>query len=126
MKDIVSTLFHVISFPHDGIIVTIDQFLFVGPELTINSMTSLNGSYMQTISPPPQVNYVALYPMLSVVDADEPLTVRSVSFDLDLVVDMVISSVGLLELESLPLSWNSTCVPSRVCFFHQVKISWNP
>jgi hypothetical protein len=40
---------------------------------------------MQTISPPPHVNYVALSPMLSTSD------------DLDPVVDMVISSVGLLE-----------------------------
>jgi hypothetical protein len=47
MKSIVSTLFRVIYFPHDGRIVTIDQLSFVGPD----SMTSLNGSYMQTISP---------------------------------------------------------------------------
>ena len=46
MKTIVSTLFRVISFPHDGIMVTIDQLSFVGPDLTINPMTSLNGSYM--------------------------------------------------------------------------------
>jgi hypothetical protein len=38
MKAIVSTLFHVISFPHDGRIVTIDQLSFVGPDLTIHSM----------------------------------------------------------------------------------------
>jgi hypothetical protein len=60
-------------------------------------MTSLNGSYMQKVSPPPQVNYVALSPMPSVVDEDEPLTMSSVSPDLDLVVNMVISSIGILE-----------------------------
>jgi hypothetical protein len=65
MKAIVSTLFRVIYFPHDGRIVTIDQLSFVGPDLTINSMTSLNGSYMQMVSPLPQVNYVALSPMPS-------------------------------------------------------------
>jgi hypothetical protein len=97
MKDIVPTLFRVISFPHDGRIVTIDQLSLLGPDLTINSMNSLNGSYMQTISPPPQVNYVVFSPMLSATDKDEPLTVRSISYDLDPVVDMVISSVGLLE-----------------------------
>jgi hypothetical protein len=42
MEAIVSTLFHVIYFPHEGIIVTIDQLSFVGPDL----MTSLDGSYM--------------------------------------------------------------------------------
>ena len=40
---------------------------------------------METVSPPPQVNYVALSPMASTSD------------DLDPVVDMVISSIGLLE-----------------------------
>jgi hypothetical protein len=89
MKFIVSTLFHVIYFPHDGRMVTIDQILFVGPYLTINPMTSLNESYMQSISPFPWVNYVALCPMTSTSD------------DLDLVVHMVISSVGLLELDLL-------------------------
>jgi hypothetical protein len=96
MRAIVSTLFRVISFPHNGRIVTIDQFLFVDHDLTINSMTSLNGLYMQPVSPLPQVNYVALSPMPSAVDADEPLAVSSVSYDLDPVVDMVISSIGLL------------------------------
>jgi hypothetical protein len=38
MKAIMSTLFRVIYFPHDGRIVTIDQLSFVGPDLTINSM----------------------------------------------------------------------------------------
>jgi hypothetical protein len=85
MKAIVSTLFHVISFPHDGRIVTIDQLSFIGPDW----ITSLNGSYMQTVSPLPHVNYVALSPMTSTSD------------DLDPVVDMVISSVGLLEPDLL-------------------------
>jgi hypothetical protein len=75
MKAIVSTLFRVIYFPHDGRIVTIDQLSFIGPDW----VTSLSGSYMQTISPPPHVNYVVLSPILSTSD------------DLDPVVDMVIS-----------------------------------
>jgi hypothetical protein len=61
-------------------------------------MTSLNGSYMQSVSPLPQVNYVALSPM------------TSISNDLDLVVDMVISSVGLLEPDLLaPVTTLDTC-----------------
>jgi hypothetical protein len=83
MKSIVSTLFRVISFPHDGRIVTIDQLSFLGPDW----MTSLNGSYMKTVSPSPQVNYVVFSPMTSTYD------------DLDLVVDMVISSIWILELD---------------------------
>jgi hypothetical protein len=101
MKAILSTIFCVISFSHDGIIVTIDQHSFVGPDLTINSMNSLNGLYMQSVSPLPQVNYVALTPMYSVADKDRPLTVSSVSYDLDPIVDMVISSVGLLDPDLL-------------------------
>jgi hypothetical protein len=81
MKAIVSTLFRVISFPHDGQVVPVDQLSFIDP----NWIASLNGSYMQTISPLPQVNYVALSPMDSTSD------------DLDPVFDMVISLIGLLE-----------------------------
>jgi hypothetical protein len=60
-------------------------------------MTSLNGSYMQMVSPPPQVNYVALSPMLLVFDADEPITISSNSYELDLVVEIVIPLVEILE-----------------------------
>jgi hypothetical protein len=110
MKAIVSTFFPVISFPHDGIIVVIDQLSFIGPDLITNPINSLNGSYMQTISPPPQVNYVALSPMLSANDEDEPLTVSSISYELDPVVDMVISSVGLLEPDLLtPIATLNIC-----------------
>jgi hypothetical protein len=86
MKAIVSTLFRVISFPHDGRIVTIDQISFIGPDW----IASLNGSYMHMVlSPFPHVNYVALSPMTSTSD------------DLDPVVDMVISSIKILELDLL-------------------------
>jgi hypothetical protein len=96
MKDIVSTLFHVIYFPHDGRIVTIDQLSFIGPDW----ITSLSGSYMEKVSPLPQVNYVALSPMPFVADEN----------DLDLVVDMVISSVGILEPNPLtPLRTLDMC-----------------
>jgi hypothetical protein len=80
MKAIVSTLFRVISFPHDGRVVTVDQLSFIDPAW----IASLNGSCMQTVSPPPQVNYVVVSSMASTSDALDP------------VVDMVISSIGLL------------------------------
>jgi hypothetical protein len=59
----------------------VDQLSFIDP----NWISSLNGSYMQTVSPLPQVNYVALSPMASTFG------------DLDPIVHMVISSIGLLE-----------------------------
>jgi hypothetical protein len=89
VKAIVSTLFHVISFLQDGRMVIIYKLACVDPDLITNPMTSLNDSYMQAVSPLPQVNYVALSPMTSTFD------------DLDLVVDMVISSVGILEHDLL-------------------------
>jgi hypothetical protein len=42
MKAIVSTLFRVISFPHDGRVVTVDQLSFIDPAW----IASLNGSCM--------------------------------------------------------------------------------
>ena len=42
MKVIISTLLCVISLPHDGRIVTIDQLSFIDPDW----ITSLNGSYV--------------------------------------------------------------------------------
>jgi hypothetical protein len=100
MNTIVSNLFCVIYFPCDGRMVTIDQLSFVGPNLTINPMTSLNGSYMQLVSPMPQVNYVALSPMPSVADED----------DLHSVFDLVISLVGLLDPDILtPITTLDMC-----------------
>jgi hypothetical protein len=81
MKAIVSTLFRVISFPHNGQVVTVDKLSFIDPAW----IASLNGSYMQTVSPPPQVSYVVLSPIASTSD------------DLDPIVDMVIFSIGFLE-----------------------------
>jgi hypothetical protein len=97
MKDIMSSIFRVIHFPHDGRILTIDQLSFIEPDW----MTSLNGSYMQMVFPLPQVNCVALSPMPSATNEDDPFTVCSIYYDLDLVVDLVISLVGLLEPELL-------------------------
>jgi hypothetical protein len=101
MKSIMSTLFRVIYFPHDGRFMTIYKLSFVGPDFIINPTTSLNDYYMQTVSLPSQVVYVALSLMLSTIDAYEPLIVSSISYDLDLVVDMLISSVGILEPDLL-------------------------
>jgi hypothetical protein len=109
MKAIVSTLFRVIYFPHDGRIVAIDQLSFVGPDLTIKSMTSLNGSYMHTVSPLPQVNYVVLSPMN---------LLSSLPYDLDPVVDMVICSIGLLEPDLLTL-----VAALDMCSFQSVFLS---
>ena len=50
MGVIVSSLFCMMCFPHDGRIMTIDRLSFIGPNLAPNQLTSLNGSYMQVVS----------------------------------------------------------------------------
>lgn len=52
MGSLVSSLFCVICFPHEGRIVAIDQISFVGPNLILDQPSSLNGSSMQVVSPP--------------------------------------------------------------------------
>jgi hypothetical protein len=83
--------------------VTVDQISLID----LHWIASLNGSYMQMVSPSSQVNYVALSPMASTSD------------DLDLVVDMVISLIGSLEPDLLTLvatldmcSFQSVFLPS--------------
>ena len=50
---LVSSLFRVMCFLHEGIIVFIEQLTFISPESTPNQPSSLNGHYMQEISPLP-------------------------------------------------------------------------
>jgi hypothetical protein len=70
-----------ISFPHDGRVLTVGQLSFID----LDWISSLNGSYMHIVLPLPKVNYVVLSPM------------DSTSNDLDPIVDIVISLIGLLE-----------------------------
>jgi hypothetical protein len=92
MKVVVSTVFHLMCFPHNGNMVTIEQLLFIGPHTMANHLTSLN---VPTTSAPPQVNYVETCPMHSTSNEKESLPYSN----LNLVVDMLISSIGLLELD---------------------------
>ena len=54
MKVVVSTLFRVMCFPHDGKIVTIDQLSFVAPDHRIipSNQTALNISHVLVIPSP--------------------------------------------------------------------------
>ena len=54
MKAVVSTLFRVMYFPHDGNIVTIDQLSFVKPDhlMTPSHQTSLNVPHVLVIPSP--------------------------------------------------------------------------
>ena len=142
---------HVMSFPHNGNIVTVDQLSFTSLDSTTNNPTSLNVPYIEVVSTPPWINYVATSPMFSVTDASEPLTVYLTSFDLDSVIVMV-NPMGVFEhnvlipIESLDMGSFQiivlpsdedlleamieesplTCVPSRELFFHLMKTFWKP
>ena len=136
MKAVVSTLFRVMSFPHNGSIVTVDQLSFPSLVSTTNNMTPLNVPDSKVVSTLPRVNYVATGPMFSVTDVSEPLTV-----DLDPVIDME-NSMGLLEhdvlipFESLDMcSFQRTILPSdedlleamiKVCPLTCLSSSWKP
>ena len=54
MKDVVSTLFRVMHFPHDGNIVTIDQLSFVTPDhhITPSNQTALNVPHVLVVPSP--------------------------------------------------------------------------
>jgi hypothetical protein len=93
MRGFVSTLFQVVCFPQNGNIVTFDQLSFIDPHKMVNHPPSLNVPYIPAMSTPPQVNYVMTCPMRSTPHEREYLP----SPDLDPIVDMVISSIGILE-----------------------------
>ena len=63
MGVLVSSIFHAICSPHEGWIVTIDQLSFFGPDVAAGLPSSLPSFYPPVISTPPQVNYVATYPV---------------------------------------------------------------
>ena len=60
MGAIVSSLFHVVCFPHNGRIVTIDQLSFFSPPVPLSPPP---GSHPPVVSASPQVNYVSTSPM---------------------------------------------------------------
>ena len=54
MKDVLSTLFRVMHFPHDGKIVIIDQLYFVTPDhrITPSNQTALNVLHVLVVPSP--------------------------------------------------------------------------
>jgi len=69
MGALVSSLFCVVCFPHDGRIVTIDQLSFVHPRVPPAQLLSPPGFHPPVASAPPQINYVATYPVPGSSDA---------------------------------------------------------
>lgn len=126
MKSVLSTLFQVLSFPHNGNIVSIRKLSFIGRDYTTNHLTPLNVPYMQVASSPPQVNYMQTCPMFSVTDVSEPLTIFLTSFDLDLVGDMANPSMGTFEPDFLIRSDSLDMCSFQRTVLLLMKTSWKP
>jgi hypothetical protein len=73
MNVVVSTLFWVMHFPHNGSIVTIDQLASDNhhPNLTLVQDAPLYVPSVRVDSTPPQVNYVVSYPRCSISSEKE-------------------------------------------------------
>ena len=63
MGVLVSSLFRVMCFPHQGQIVTIDQLTSFGPNMATSPPSSLSDLYPPVVSSLPHVNYVATCPL---------------------------------------------------------------
>jgi hypothetical protein len=75
MDVVVSTLFRGMYFPHNGIIVTIDQLTYDNhhPNSTLVQATPLYVPSAHVDSTPPRINYVASYPRCSIASEQEPV-----------------------------------------------------
>jgi hypothetical protein len=75
MNVVVSTLFRVIHFPHNGIIVNINQLASYNhhPNLALVQNTPLYVPSIRVDSILPWVNYVASYPRCSISSEKEPV-----------------------------------------------------
>ena len=85
MGDIVSTLFRVICFLHEGRIVTIDQLSFPDPNIAPSQPSSLNYPFVPMVSSPPWINYVATYSIPTSIE--------------DQFIDVVHHVLGAMELD---------------------------
>jgi hypothetical protein len=75
MNFVVSTLFRVMHFPHNGSIVTIDQLAYDNhhPNSVLVLASPLYVPSVRVDSTPPRVNYVASYPRCSIASEKEPV-----------------------------------------------------
>lgn len=119
MGALVCSLFRVTCFPHEGSILIIDHLTFIGPESTPTQPSSLNGSYVQAISPQPQVNYVATYSMSTSTDNIVGDVVHHVLGALEpiIAVTTTLQSFSLYSFWSLPtnLHNNMSCFINYTC-----------
>ena len=105
MNVVVSTLFHVMYFPRNENIITINQLEFVDtyhyPNL--DQVYPLSILSVSVDIPLPRVNYVASHPSCPIVIEKNPLHSCLSSWYLVSTIDQVIDSMGALEFALHPI-----------------------
>jgi hypothetical protein len=105
MNVVVSTLFRVMHFPHNGSIVTIDQLASDNhhPNLMLVQAAPLYVPSVCVDTTPPWVNYVVSYPWCSVASNQEPVHSCFPSRDLVSTIDLLVYPMGEWEPLLSPL-----------------------
>jgi hypothetical protein len=96
MNDVVSMLFRMMHFPHNGSIVTINQLASNNhhPNSALFHTTPLYVLSVHVDSTPPRVNYVASYPRCSIASEQEPVQSCLPSRDLVSTIDSLVYPMG--------------------------------
>jgi hypothetical protein len=96
MNVVVSTLFRVMHFPHNGSIVTIDQLESDNhhPNYVLVQASPLYVPSVRVDSTSPRVNYVVSYPQHSISSEQEPMQSCFPSQDLESTIDPLVYSMG--------------------------------
>ena len=115
MNVLVSTLFRVMNFPHNGSIVTIDQLESNNhhPNSALFQTSPLYVPSIHVDSTPPWVNYVAYYPRCSIASEKEPVKSCLPSRDLVSTIDPLVYLVGAWEPLLPPFDPSNLVSPSE-------------
>jgi hypothetical protein len=115
MNVVVSTLFRVIHFPHNGSIVTIDQLVSANdhPNLALFQTTPLYVPSIRVDSTPSWVNYVASYPRCSIAYEQEPMKSCFPSRELVSTINPLVYPMGAWEPLFPPLGPSRLEYPSE-------------
>jgi hypothetical protein len=123
MNVVVSMLFRVMHFPHNGSIVTIDQLAYNNhhPNSVLVQASPLYIPSVRVDSTPPRVNYVASYPRCSIASEKELMQSCFPSRDLESTIDPLVYPMGAWDPLIPPLGPSRLEYPSEsdlvVCRF---------
>jgi hypothetical protein len=115
MNDVVSTLFQVMNFPHNGSIVTVNQLAYDNhhPNSALVQAAPLYVPNVYVDSTPPQVNYVVSYPRCSTASEQEPVQSCFPSCDLVSSIDPLVYPMGAWDPLLPPLGPSDLESPSE-------------